>query len=120
MIPLSSFANGFGRTLEDDEHLYSSVAHLPAGGGRAQDMYYVYALYNKKHGKIYIGQTCNLKKRLEEHLKHSFKCSFTSRYDGEWGLIYSESVAGRLEALQREKQLKSYRGREFVKNNIPL
>ena len=83
-------------------------------------MYYVYAIYNKKHNKIYVGQTCDLRKRLVEHSNHIFKNCFTSRYDGEWILIYSDEISDRSRVLQREKQLKSYRGREFIKSNIPL
>ena len=80
-------------------------------------MYKVYAIYNKKHNKIYIGQTVDINRRLEEHNKHLLG-GFTAQYDGCWCIIYQEDVADRLEALSREKQLKSYRGREFVKKHI--
>ena len=82
-------------------------------------MYYVYAIYNKKHNKIYIGQTDNLQIRLELHNRKEFINSYTARFDGEWILIYSEETVDRKTALLREKQLKSYRGREFVKTHIP-
>ena len=78
-------------------------------------MYSVYAIYNMQHGKIYIGQTENLQSRLALHKEKIFQNSYTSRFDGEWILIYSEHVTTRSEALKREKQLKSYRGREFIK-----
>ncbi|MBI3627836.1 MAG: GIY-YIG nuclease family protein [Candidatus Sungbacteria bacterium] len=82
-------------------------------------MYFVYALYNKKFDKIYVGQTENLEKRLTLHEEKTFKNSFTSRFDGHWDLIYSEHLTTRREALRREKQLKSFRGREFIKKYIP-
>jgi len=82
-------------------------------------MYYVYALYNKKHRKIYIGQTQNLSERMKLHKNKIFRKSFTSKLAGKWKLIYKEGVATRNEALKREKQLKSYRGREFIKQFIP-
>jgi len=82
-------------------------------------MYIIYAIYNKDHDKFYIGQTENLEKRLQMHNNKAFKNGYTSRFDGEWQLIYNEEVASRQEALIREKQLKSFRGREFVKNFIP-
>lgn len=81
-------------------------------------MYSVYAIYNQSVGKIYIGQTQDLPERLRIHNEHLFK-GYTSRFQGEWELIYSESVATRTEALQREKQLKSFRGREYIKQYIP-
>lgn len=81
-------------------------------------MYTVYALHNKSASKIYIGQTIDIDERLQLHNERTFK-GFTARFEGEWKLIYTESVATRSEALKRERQLKSYRGREFVKSHIP-
>ncbi|MCX7881014.1 MAG: GIY-YIG nuclease family protein [Patescibacteria group bacterium] len=83
-------------------------------------MFFVYVLYNKRHKKIYIGQTKNLEERLNFHKERIFKNSFTSRFDGEWNIIYKEIYKTRKEALIREKQLKSYRGRQFLKKFIPL
>ena len=93
----------------------------PAGGGRAVfcSMYNVYAVYNRKHDKIYIGQTQNLEERLRFHQGRLFKNSFTAKLDGEWQLIYSEEAVAREDALRRERQLKSYRGRQFIKSFIP-
>jgi putative endonuclease len=78
-------------------------------------MYFVYALYNAKHGKLYIGQTNNLTERIKLHNNKAFKKSYTARFDGKWFLIYKERCADRKEALAREKQLKSYKGREFIR-----
>ncbi len=83
-------------------------------------MFTVYAVYNSKHNKIYIGQTIDIAERIKLHNDHSFKESYTSRFDGEWRLIYSEEVVSRNQALIREKQLKSFRGREFIKKQISL
>ncbi|KKP68171.1 MAG: GIY-YIG catalytic domain protein [Candidatus Roizmanbacteria bacterium GW2011_GWA2_35_19] len=83
-------------------------------------MYLVYAIWNKEHNKIYIGQSVNLIERLRLHKEKIFTNSYTSRFRGEWKLIYTEEYETRKEALVREKQLKSYRGREFVKKYIPL
>ena len=97
----------------------------PAGGGSAVTfivkliMYVVYAIYNKKHDKIYIGQCENLSLRLRLHNNKTFKNSYTARFDDVWSLIYKEETANRQEALKREKQLKSFRGREFIKKHIP-
>ena len=82
-------------------------------------MYHVYAAYNPQSGKIYIGQTENLDERLRLHNEKTFRGSYTSRFDGNWILVYSEQVPTRKEAIQREKQLKSYQGRQFVKKHIP-
>jgi len=82
-------------------------------------MFYLYAIYNLKYHKIYIGQTENLTRRIKFHNNKTFHKCYTSRFDGKWQLIYQEEVATRQEALKREKQLKSFRGREFVKTFIP-
>ncbi len=81
-------------------------------------MFWVYAIYNQINDKIYIGQTKNLSKRLSEHNQKRGN-HYTAKFEGEWKLIYKESIATRLEAIQREKQLKSQKGREFIKLHIP-
>jgi putative endonuclease len=80
-------------------------------------MYHVYAIYNAQAKKFYIGQTEDLDKRLQEHNNHLLG-GYTARFDGEWQLIYKEMVDTRQQALSREKQLKSFRGREFIKLHI--
>jgi putative endonuclease len=83
-------------------------------------MYYVYVVYNRQHGKSYIGETADLVKRLQAHNDHSFEKSYTARFSGAWELVYSEEYADRQAARKREKQLKSYRGRQFIKKFIPI
>lgn len=81
-------------------------------------MYTVYAIYNKTAEKFYIGQTIDLEARLEQHNTKAFR-GYTSRFNGKWTLIYSEEHSTRQEALKRERQLKSFRGRQFIKDRIP-
>lgn len=81
-------------------------------------MYTVYAIYNRKSQKTCIGQTVDLEIRLEQHNHKTFK-GHTSRFDGLWDFIYSEEADSREKALKREKQLKSFQGREFIKKYIP-
>ena len=81
-------------------------------------MYTVYTPYNKAHNKIYIGQTKDLENRLQLHKEGTLK-GYTSHFSGVWVVIYFEEYSTRQEALAREKQLKSFRGREFVKKFIP-
>lgn len=82
-------------------------------------MYIVYALYNKEHRKIYIGQTKDIDYRMVLHRKKTFGNSYTARFSGDWVIIYTEQVHDRGVALRREKELKSFRGREFVRKHIP-
>ena len=95
----------------------------PAGGllSHSSKMpFYVYVLANKERRKIYIGQTDNIEKRLARHnrILPNKRDSFTSKMSGDWTVVYSEEYTTRKEAMKREKELKSYRGREFVKNKI--
>jgi len=82
-------------------------------------MFVVYAIYNHKHDKVYIGQTRDIEDRLDFHQSKIFRGSYTSRFDGEWKLIYKENAPNRQIALKRERQLKSFRGREFIRKYIP-
>ena len=77
-------------------------------------MYSVYAIFNPKYRKIYIGQSKNLKDRLKLHKEKAFKNSYTARFNGKWTLIYREDFKTRKEVLTREKQLKSFQGRKFI------
>ena len=82
-------------------------------------MYTVYAIYNKMGKKIYIGQTEDIERRLQQHNKIIDNPSlYTSRFEGQWELIYKEQYTSRQEALKREKQLKSYQGRLFLRRLI--
>jgi putative endonuclease len=82
-------------------------------------MYFVYAIYNKNYDKIYIGQCEDLNIRLKLHNDKIFINSYTSKFKGNWIVIYKEEFDSGKTALKREKQLKSYRGRQFIKNFIP-
>ena len=82
-------------------------------------MLYVYAIKNNKE-KIYIGHTADLMARLKRHngiLKNKTK-SFTYKNKGIWEVVYKEEFKTRIEAIKREKELKSYQGRKFIKNII--
>ena len=81
--------------------------------------FFTYVLKNNQTDKIYIGQTNNLKNRIDRHnglLKNkntSFTCK--NKKDGEWLLFYLEEFEDRKAAIKREKELKSYKGREFIR-----
>ncbi len=80
----------------------------------------VYVIKNSTNNKIYIGQTSNLENRLKRHNKvlKNKKTSYTSKNisNGIWELVYKEGLISRKDALKREKELKSYQGRLFIKN----
>jgi len=79
-------------------------------------MFYVYVIKSLSSDKIYIGQTSDLDKRLKQHNDPGNDFSkYTKRNQGPWELTYKEEVETRSDALQREKFLKSGRGRNFLR-----
>ena len=79
-------------------------------------MFTVYALHSHSHDKIYIGYTSNLELRLLSHNQISKK-GFTAKFR-PWKLIYSEEYEDKKAAMKREKELKSSRGRVFIRKVI--
>ena len=79
-------------------------------------MFTVYALYSKKFDKIYIRFTSNLQQRFLSHNELSKK-GWTIKFR-PWQIIYTEEFDSKSEAMKREKQLKSAKGREFIRNKI--
>jgi putative endonuclease len=80
-------------------------------------MYSVYGLYSPSYKKIYIGFTSDLDKRLFLH-NNPISKGYTSRFK-PWILIYSEEQPDKKSAMFREKQLKTAKGRLFIKTFIP-
>lgn len=79
-------------------------------------MYYtVYVLYSDKHDKIYIGFTSNLIQRFYSH--NIFGKDWTAKFR-PWVVIYTELYETKPQAMQREKQLKGGKGREWIRNKI--
>jgi len=81
-------------------------------------MYFVYGLYSPRYKRIYVGFTSNLGNRLYLH-NNPINNTYTSRFR-PWVLIYSEELPDKITAMKREKQLKSARGRLFIKSFILL
>ena len=77
-------------------------------------MYTTYVLYSEKYDKIYIGYTSNLQQRLLSHNELATK-GWTVKFR-PWRLLYFEEYEDKSEAMKRERQLKSYQGRLFIRN----
>jgi len=75
-------------------------------------MYGVYVLHSPAFDKIYVGQSSQVATRLHFH-NHGPTKGWTARYR-PWELVHSEEFATRSEAVMREKQLKSARGRRWI------
>lgn len=70
--------------------------------------YYVYIITNTRNTVFYTGVTNNVERRVYEH-KNKLIDGFTKRYN-IWKLVYYEEYNDVRDALEREKQVKDYRG----------
>jgi len=68
--------------------------------------YYLYILTNKNKTVLYVGVTNNLFRRLNEHAEN--KSTFTKKYNCKY-LIYYEFHSSIAKAIEREKQIKSWK-----------
>ena len=75
-------------------------------------MFTVYALYSPTYEKIYIGFTSNMEQRLLSHNKLGKK-GWTIKFR-PWELVFTEEFEDKKEAMKREKQLKTAKGRDYV------
>ncbi|PTN09111.1 GIY-YIG nuclease family protein [Mangrovibacterium marinum] len=75
-------------------------------------MYTVYAIKSEIDGRIYVGFSSNLERRLKEH--NSGKTKSTKGYR-PWRLIFKEQCDSRIEARKLEKFYKSGKGKEILK-----
>ena len=81
--------------------------------------YYIYVLQSETTGKVYIGQTSELAKRIAQHNDPENKLTkYTKRNRGPWHLVHQEVYKSRLEARNRERVLKSGKGRQWLRDVI--
>lgn len=78
-------------------------------------MFTVYAIKSELDGRIYVGFTDCIERRLKEH--NSGKTQSTKGYK-PWKLIFMENADCRENARNREKYFKSGCGKEFLKQII--
>ena len=78
-------------------------------------MFIMYVLRSEKDGRLYVGFTENLKRRISEH--NSRKTKSTKGYR-PWELVYYESLETRTEARKREKYFKSGIGKKILKEYL--
>jgi putative endonuclease len=80
----------------------------PGAGSPVEVMYYVYILKSLINKTYYIGQTKNLKVRIEQH-NSAKKNGYTKRF-APYVLVYKEEFDNRTDAIKRERLIKSYKG----------
>ena len=78
-------------------------------------MWYTYALQSDKDGGFYVGFTRDLKLRFEQHTKGHVE---STKERLPLKLVYYEACLERNDATKREKYLKTYHGKMFLKNRL--
>lgn len=89
-------------------------------GGEQEDvtlthMFYTYVLKSNKDGKLYVGYSDNLKKRIAEHYEGRVDAT---KHRRPLQLVYYEACLSKIQALKREKYFKSGFGRKYLYNRI--
>ena len=80
-----------------------------------EQYYYIYVLRSLKDGQNYTGYTKNLKLRFEQHCNGEVESTKNRR---PLVLIYFEGCLNQQDATHREKYLKTYLGKMFLKNRL--
>ena len=78
-------------------------------------MFYTYVSRSKKDNKLYVGQSNNLKRRIDDHNKGLVPSTKNRR---PLELVYYESCLSEEKSVKREKYFKTGFGRKFLKNRI--
>jgi len=78
-------------------------------------MFYTYVLQSEGDGKFYTSSTANLKLRFEQHNKGLVE---STRQRRPFRLVYYEACIDREDATRREKYLKTYHGKIYLKKRL--
>ncbi|MFA6602880.1 MAG: GIY-YIG nuclease family protein [Candidatus Shapirobacteria bacterium] len=81
-------------------------------------MYYVYVLRSLVNGKFYTGYTGNFDRRLKEH--NAGRGGRFTKLNKPFELVYREEFDDEYVAKKRERELKTSKGRYFVKKIVRL
>jgi putative endonuclease len=78
-------------------------------------MYYTYVLQSEKDMGFYTGFTKDLKLRFEQHNSGLVRSTKDRR---PLKLIYYEACLDEMDSMKREKYLKSYHGKMFLRGRL--
>jgi putative endonuclease len=78
-------------------------------------MYYTYVLISKKDSQFYAGFTKDLKLRFEQHKKGLVESTKDRR---PLEVVYYEACLEQKDAVRREKYLKTYHGKMFLRKRL--
>lgn len=102
-------------TIENEQGIAILLQGNEQPSSREKPLFTVYVLRSLVNGKLYIGYSSDVGKRIEVHERGKGRWT---RGKGPWGLIYQEEFAEKSKALSREKYLKSGWGRAWLRRLI--
>ena len=78
-------------------------------------VFYTYVLQSEKNSQLYIGQTNDLEDRIKRHNENR---NLATKGKGPWKILFSKQFETRVEAVELESKLKSWKSRirvlEFI------
>ena len=77
--------------------------------------HFVYIIYSESADRFYIGETCDVPERIQQHNTGFYDSSF-SKQASDWGLFWLLECKSRSQALKIEKHIKKMRNRKFYEN----
>ena len=75
---------------------------------------YTYILKNEE-GDLYIGQTNNLRERIERHNKNRVT---STKKKGSWKMVWQKVFDNKSEAMKYERYLKSLKNKKYLEKII--
>ncbi len=69
-------------------------------------------------GRFYVGHTDDLDRRVAEHNSTERVGTKYTHKNGPWALVWSEAYAGRVQAMTRERQIKSMKSARWIRENL--
>ncbi len=75
-------------------------------------MQYVYVLYSRQDGSLYVGCTNDLKARIKLHNAEKVR---STKSRGPFELAYYEAYSNQRDGYEREKYLKTGWGKNYIK-----
>jgi putative endonuclease len=78
-------------------------------------MYYVYVLRSRKDGKLRIGHTGDLQRRIALHNNNE---GVPGKYRVPFEVVYYEACTDKRDALKREHYLRGAYGQRFLQNRL--
>jgi len=80
-------------------------------------MHYLYVIFSENLNRYYIGETPDIRIRLDQHNKHYFKRGFTKAAN-DWKFSLTYQCENRTQALFLEKFIKRMKSRVFIEKII--